>query len=184
MDSTGPDDTASLLPLHEQLRFTDGACVAFATALVERYGDQLRSVVLIVEDPRYAATLDYPADARISAHCFCLDQHEFAVDAEGRRPVAELVRAFGVRKGYKHHIVEKPVCAGMDPDTCDHVRAQALLDTCGWPAEAIQIPRADGALQRNFMWARQALRESLREERRRSAEARVRELTPEIPAGS
>jgi len=153
--SRKPQNAGNSLPLAAQLLFTDGYCEAFANALVRKDPDAYCLRKLVVCDPRYAARLDYPADAKIEAHVFALDAQNNVVDAEGRRPILDMLRSFGVRRGYSYTIevaflrleseIDATFQAGMN-------MADRLIEAAGWDEK--EIPQADGRLAKNFRAAR------------------------------
>lgn len=148
--------TGAHLPLHEQLIYTDGYCEAFAAALLQRYPGKLTACELVVSDARYAKKLDYPADARIPAHVFCTEAERWVIDGEGRRPVLEMMRSFGVPKGYRHEILAKTPGLTRQTGPWDAIaHALDLMEAQGWPDDPAAIPRADDRLARNFRQARE-----------------------------
>lgn len=151
------------LPLFAQLDYTDGLCAPFAVAASRLLGTTL--AVLHCADPRQFRAHDWPEDVPLQLHVFTVDADGAAIDAEGRRPMDDLLRSFGVRRGYKFRL-ETPVpetdLASMFSSAGDEKlidEARLFMVAHGWRRG--HVPPATGDLARNWALARAQQRERL-----------------------
>lgn len=141
-------DTRLLSPA-EQYGFTTGWCHLFAQVAHEQVGGT--PTVLMATDPRQLAEHDWPSDLPLALHVFLTLPDGSVVDAEGRRSLGELLRSFGVRRGYKHEVYPDPTWArshqefgaGDGHDTVRQQLRQRLI-ALGWTPE--NVPEAQQQL--------------------------------------
>ena len=144
------------LSLADQYDFTNGNCSIFAFGAQEMLGGEL--TMLICADKRQFEQHDWPEDVPLCLHVFLTMPDGSCVDAEGRRSLPDLLRAFGVKRGWKSRVV-----AATRQDVETHFRG---LENCGDEIEAVAellrehgwhqtIPECDDALDRNYEQARQ-----------------------------
>jgi hypothetical protein len=135
----------------EQYGFTSGLCHVFAKAAHELLGGQ--PTILNATDPRQLAEHDWPVGEPLHLHNFLLFPDGTAVDGEGRRPLEDLLKGFGVRRGYRHELIPDPSWAHILPpapaDKTDARRAwvaclKARIQEQGWTIE--DVPPATNAL--------------------------------------
>lgn len=154
--SNGPG--AAHLPVSAQLFFTDGYNDLFAQALQRLRPGEFSLRRLVVNDPGYAEKVGMAGQSGIKAHVFALDRSNYCVDAEGRRPILEMLRSFGIRRGMAYQILIEPPRAPIAPHArhsaaCD--LALQIMTRAGWAEH--DIPMADSRLARSIKAERQAL---------------------------
>lgn len=150
------------LPLEDQFDYTNGGCSIFAIAAQRRFGGQL--VMLWCADPRQFERHDWPQDVPLCLHVFVRAEDGSAIDAEGRRPQEDLLKAFGVRRGWKYRLedVDAAAVAGhfkMKGNPEHHFAdVLELLDQHQWIDRA---PAANGELARSWHRAGQLSQQRL-----------------------
>jgi hypothetical protein len=165
------------LPLADQYAFTAGGCASFARAAQPLLGGTIG--LLHAKDPRHTDAHDHPRDVPMYVHVVVVTEDGHAIDAEGRRSIREMARAFGVKRGYDYAIVTDPAVLREEFPNVDADRiakAADLIREHGWEAG---VPEADGRLIANWT---QAIREhderSGRAVQPTKAQARLYNLTP------
>ncbi len=147
--------TGSPLTLLEQIDHTDGLCGPFAVAAQALIGGSIR--LLYCADPRQFRAHGWPASVPLCLHAFVDLGDGTVVDAEGRRPLSEMLRAFGVKPSYRYRIADDPdgsLVRSEFPLACkpDRVhKVTEMLDHHGWAAG---VPMATGELARRWKEAR------------------------------
>lgn len=150
------------LPLEDQFDYTNGGCSIFAIAAQRRFGGQL--VMLWCADARQFARHDWPEDVPLCLHVFVRGRDGSAIDAEGCRPVQELLKAFGVRRGWTYRLEDVDAATVADhfrmKGNPEHHFAEVLdlLDQHEW---IDQVPAADGELARSWKLAGQRSQQRL-----------------------
>ena len=142
------------LPLADQYAFTAGGCAAFARAARPLLGGTIG--LLQAKDPRHLDAHDHPRDVPLYVHVVVITEDGHAIDAEGRRPIREMARAFGVKRGYDYAIVTDPAVLAEEFPAAGGSgieEAAALIREHGWESG---VPEADGRLLANWT---QAIRE-------------------------
>ena len=126
---------------HEQLAYTDGQCALFVLAAHPLVGGV--PTRLVAADPRHLETLGSPPDEPYDVHVFLHHADGTATDAEGRRPLALLLRDFGVRRGYAYRLeTEAAVEAFGSPDPALVAALNRRLRELGWADGAPEPDRA------------------------------------------
>ena len=148
--------TGRALPLVSQLDYTDGLCAPFALAAQSLVGGKL--ALLFSDAPALLRRHDHPAGTEMELHAFVLLDDGWALDAEGRRPVAEMAKSFGVKAGDTYRVETDVEPArlrrGFQPGISEMHAATAtrMMQEHGWEQD---LPRATGELARKFRLARQ-----------------------------
>lgn len=93
--------------------------------------------ILRSDDSRLLDRRDWPPGECLELHAFLRLPDGSVVDAEGRRPLSEMLRAWGVRRGERFEVVEDPelvLCRKRlgcgEPAVIDHLARR--LRTLGW----------------------------------------------------
>jgi hypothetical protein len=165
------------LSLADQYVFTAGGCASFARAAQPLLGGTIG--LLHAKDARHLDAHDHPRDVPMYVHVVVVTEDGYAIDAEGRRPIREMARAFGVKRGYEYAIVTDPAVFREEFPTvhADAVgRAAALIREHGWEGG---VPEADGSLPANWTQAiRDHAERSGNAVKPTKAQARLYNLTP------
>lgn len=142
------------LDLIHQFAGTNGHCHLWALAIRELY-PEARIVALYAKDPRTFKAHDWPEEEPLELHQFAILPDGRAVDAQGIHADEEMVRKFGMKRGYRYEI------ADVGPDRTDMTSISRtkpawhesvllyarVLTSLGWKEE---LPAYDGELERNW----------------------------------
>ena len=148
---------AAHLPISAQLFFTDGYNDVFAQALQRLRPGEFSLRRLVMNDPGYAEKIGMAGQIGIKVHVFALDRLNHCIDAEGRRPILEMLRSFGIRRSMGYQIMIEPAHPTLGHGEGFFAATELALQImtqAGWADH--DIPMADGRLARAIKVARAA----------------------------
>lgn len=147
--------TGRHLCLLHQIDYTDGHCDLFAAVLTEIV--EGTRVILVSDDPVVTEAHDWPTGMELDLHVCIQDPSGDIIDAEGRRPLAEMLEAFGVPLDGSWWLIEDPdgleamTRFGRAPRRRNLDGIRDILAEAGWD---MGIPRANRELSENIREAR------------------------------